>query len=54
MSCTNENCLRLLDAAVGLLEARSNQMVTVVEWDALRLAITACGGSVPTAEDQQV
>ena len=39
MDCTNEAWQRLLEAAVALLEARSNQMVTAVEWDALREAV---------------
>ena len=51
MHCNNETCQRLLAAVVALLEARSNQMVTVAEWDALRHAVIACGGSDPTAED---
>lgn len=33
---------RLLEAAEGLLAAREDQMVTAVEWDALRQAAEAC------------
>lgn len=53
MECTNQTYQRLLEAAVALLEARTNQMVTVVEWDALRNAVSACGGIDPTSDDQQ-
>ena len=51
MDCTNEACQRLFAAAVALLEARSNQMVTAVEWEALRRAVAACGGVDETADD---
>lgn len=53
MGCTNETCQQLLNAAVALLEARSNQMMTAVEWDALRHAVTSCGGSDPTTDDHE-
>lgn len=37
----------MLDAAEALLEARENQMVTSVEWDALRLAVQRARTAVP-------
>jgi hypothetical protein len=33
---------RLLAAAKALLDARTDQMVTASEWQALRQAVTAC------------
>jgi hypothetical protein len=42
---------RLIEAAVRLLEARDDQMVTAVEWQALHDAVVACGEKVPTDTD---
>ncbi len=41
---------RLLQAAVALLDARTFQMVTAREWQALRDAALACGGTVEPDE----
>ncbi len=44
--CANETSpeawQRLLAAARALLEARDDQMVTAVEWEALRRAVREC------------
>ena len=39
---TQETWHRLLAAAEALLEARANQMVTTLEWQALRQAVIGC------------
>ena len=37
---------RLIDAAAALLEARANEMLTIVEWQRLRDALAACGRTI--------
>ena len=43
---TPDEIEQLIDAAAALLEARANQMVTVVEWQRLRDALAACGQTI--------
>ena len=47
---TLANLEAVLKAAEALLEAREDQMVTAVEWDALRSAAAACRDPRPDGE----
>lgn len=40
-----ENLNDLMTAAIGILNARANDIVTRGEWGALRTAVEACGGA---------
>ena len=52
MTTTKNNATweRLLAAAEALLDARANQMVTAVEWKALRDAVRACRPDEPQVD----
>ena len=50
---TPEAVQRLIDAATALIEARTDHMVTIVEWRNLRDAVVACGGTA-RLEDEDV
>ena len=50
---TPEAVQRLIDAATALIEARTDRMVTIVEWRNLRDAVVACDGSA-ALQDQEI